>query len=151
MKKSARKVCIFCDFISGKRKTHQTGLPFLILDETKESISFLAEDQPQKETQVLVIPKAHYEGIAHLPSHTLLDLINHVMMTSSLLKQMHDGCNILINEGKAAGQCVMHTHVHVISRSPKDGIAIELWKRKNLSVAAFRKRHGRILKGRRDE
>ena len=33
-----------------------------------------------------------------------------------------EGCNILVNQGKAAGQVVPHVHWHIIPRAASDGL-----------------------------
>jgi histidine triad (HIT) family protein len=33
-----------------------------------------------------------------------------------------EGCNVLANEGRAAGQAVDHVHFHLIPRNPGDGL-----------------------------
>ena len=56
--------CLFCGFISGKRKVHDNRFPFKILDETQNTIAFLSVDFPSTENgHVLVIPKKHFENL----------------------------------------------------------------------------------------
>ena len=132
--------CIFCDFVSGKWKQHRNKFKFEILNETKHTISFLSIDFPSpKREHILIIPKKHYENLEDCPKTVLHDLIEHISLTSKVLRCENQGCNILLNDGRSAEQTVMHTHFHVVPRNKGDKIEIELWKRTNISGANFRK------------
>ena len=65
---------------------------------------------------------------------------------SKTLRQTHQGCNILLNDGKKAGQKVFHAHFHIIPRDKGDRVKIEKWKRKKMSKADFLKLNDRIKK-----
>ena len=133
-------MCIFCEFIEGKRKRHTNGLPFKILNETKHTISFFSIDFPEaSDGHMLVIPKKHFESIEHVPQYILTDLISHVSLSSKVMKKNHDACNILLNNGKEAGQTVFHMHFHLIPRNEGDGIKIEDWQRKDIDESYFNK------------
>ncbi|HIH11165.1 TPA: HIT family protein [Candidatus Woesearchaeota archaeon] len=131
--------CIFCDFALKKRKKHQNGLPFLILHETKHSVSFLSTDMPAtEEGHTLVIPKKHYEKLENVPAVILHDLIGHVQLISKALLIKNSASNILLNNGRAAGQRVFHLHFHVIPRNENDKINIEVWKEKKITKDDFK-------------
>lgn len=137
--------CLFCEFASGKRKSHISGHPFEPLNETKNTLSFMAIDIPAKEDgHLLVIPKKHFTYIEDLPKSILHELIEHASLISKALKKTHDGCNILLNDGRSAGQNIMHTHFHIIPRNRGDKIKIEVWKRKRMSKRDFVKLNGKI-------
>ena len=132
--------CIFCDFISGKRKKHNNGFPLKILDQTQNTIAFLSTDFPATEKgHVLVIPKKHFESLENVPKYILSELINEVKKISVILKINHKGINMLLNDGKCAGQKIMHVHFHIIPRNPNDDIEIELFKRRKLSLKEYNK------------
>ena len=64
--------CIFCEFVSGKRKIHRSGYPFITINETQNTISFMAIDIPATEDgHLLVIPKIHFTYIEDLPNSIL--------------------------------------------------------------------------------
>ena len=137
--------CIFCEFVSGKRKRHSSGYPFIAINETQNTISFMAIDIPATEDgHLLVIPKNHFRYIGNLPKSVLHELIEHVSVVSKALRKTHQGCNILLNDGKSAGQKVMHAHFHIIPRDEGDNIKIELWKRKKMSKSEFIRLNNRI-------
>ena len=137
--------CLFCDFISGKRKNHPSGYPFAAINETKNTICFMAKDIPATEDgHLLVIPKKHFRFIEDLQKHILHELIDHVSLVSKVLRKTHQGCNILLNDGKSAGQHILHVHFHVIPRDKGDKVKIDVWKRKKLSKSEFIKLNEKI-------
>ena len=131
--------CIFCEFVKGKRKASKDGYPFMPLHQTKHTISFLANDFPAHENgHAIVIPKKHFKNLEGIPSKILHELADHVKMASKIMRKSHKGCNILVNDGKCAGQYINHAHFHVIPRDYNDGIMIESWKRKKLPIEKYR-------------
>lgn len=138
--------CVFCDFVS-KKKTENHGYPVIFLKEAKNTVSFLSIDFPEKEDgHVLVIPKKHFPSLEDIPINIEHELIEHVSAISKVLRKTHKGCNVLLNDGRAAGQRVNHTHFHIIPRDKGDKIKIELWKKKKMSVDQFKKLHAKIRK-----
>ncbi len=85
---------------------------------------------PVAERHTLVVPKRHVGSLFDLPEveldavWKLVSLVRGKMMAE--LKP--DGFNVGVNDGLAAGQTVMHAHVHIIPRrdgdtaDPKGGI-----------------------------
>ncbi len=145
IKSKTHKDCKFCDFIIKKTKKHNCGFPFLILNETKHTISFLSEDVPKgKDVHVLVIPKKHHDCIENLPKEVQHDLIEHIALNAKAIRETHGACNILQNDGKSAGQTVFHVHFHLIPRDEKDNIEIELYKRKTITIEQFKNNHNRL-------
>jgi diadenosine tetraphosphate (Ap4A) HIT family hydrolase len=74
--------------------------------------------KPVNDGHVLVIPKAHYEGIFDIPSE-LLGKVHQIAKTvANAVKQAMsaDGISIVQQNGKAANQVVFHLHVHVIPK-----------------------------------
>lgn len=132
--------CLFCDFVSGKRKRHNNGFLFKRLHQTKNTIAFLSMDFPATEKgHTLVIPKNHFENLEDIPNYVLNEVINEVKNISKILRINHQGTNILVNNGKCAGQKIPHVHFHIIPRNPNDGIEIETFKRKSLSLKHYNK------------
>ena len=131
-------ICIFCEFVKGRRKWSREGYPFIAIHNTKDTISFLATDFPAHEDwHILVIPKNHFESIEKIPKKILHELIEHATLASKITRKYHKGCNILINNGRVAGQSINHIHLHVIPRDFNDGIRVESWKYKKLSLYKF--------------
>lgn len=140
--------CLFCDFVKKLKDKHNNRFSFHVLHETRHTISFLSIDIPEKEDgHVLVIPKKHYSNLEDIPPVILNDLIRHVALTCKVLRRTHEGCNVLLNNGKSAGQYIFHTHFHVIPRNKGDDIKIEIWKRRKITADEFVKLHRKIRKG----
>lgn len=133
--------CIFCGFVSGKRKiqSKKYNIPFIPLNKTKNTLSFLSIDFPEKEDgHVLVITKKHFANLEDIPKRILHELIEQVCLILKVLRKTHGGCNVLLNDGKSADQSVFHAHFHIIPRDKADNIKIEVWKRKKISLAKFK-------------
>jgi diadenosine tetraphosphate (Ap4A) HIT family hydrolase len=146
--------CIFCDFVNGNWKAHRNKFVFETLYETKKTISFLSIDFPKNTKEhILVIPKKHFVNLSDCDKKTLHELIDHVKLVSQVIRQKHEGCKILLNDGRSAEQSVLHTHFHIVPRNHGDNIEIELWKRTNVTKEEYiklnkevKKRFDKILK-----
>ena len=137
--------CLFCEFISGKRKNHPRGYLFVAVNETKNTICFMAKDIPAAEDgHLLVIPKRHFMYIENVPKNILHELIEHISLIARVLRKKHQGCNILLNDGKSAGQHILHVHFHIIPRDKGDSIKIDVWKRKKMTKSEFMKLNEKI-------
>ena len=77
---------------------------------------------PIAEGHTLVIPKRHVASLFDLPDDEQIALWRLVaLVRGKLMAELQpDGFNIGINDGTAAGQTVMHAHVHVIPRRKGD-------------------------------
>lgn len=73
---------------------------------------------PMTKGHTLIIPKRHFEQVFDATpqeSHAIKDLLS--QMKDAITKEhAPDGFNIMINCGSAAGQVVMHAHIHLIPR-----------------------------------
>ena len=77
---------------------------------------------PIAEGHTLVVPKRHVASLFDLTEEEQAALWRLVAMvrTKLLAELKPDGFNIGVNDGPAAGQTVMHAHVHVIPRRTGD-------------------------------
>lgn len=136
-KNAAERFYLFSDFVSGK-VSHRNGYPFITLHETPSSIAFMSLDIPYKEDgHILVIPKERYVDLSEIPEETLNDLLGSVKKLGNALAADHGGYNVLLNNGRDAGQYMMHTHFHIIPRRGGDGIRIEAWEHPKISLEEF--------------
>src|SRR6516164_1143540 len=118
-----RTICSMSDY----SKERQKGCPFCCHErqdkmvECDFALAFL-DGYPVAEGHTLVIPKRHVASLFDLPDleqAAIWGLVAEVRQR--LVEQYHpDGFNIGVNDGKAAGQTVMHAHVHVIPRRHGD-------------------------------
>lgn len=113
------KDCIFCLIANGDIPSHK-------IFEDQDVLAFLDISQATK-GHVLVIPKEHYPNFLATPQkvmHKVMDVAQRIGQVEIQLLNAK-GVNILTNCGEAAGQSVMHFHVHVIPRyDGQDGFMI---------------------------
>ena len=116
--------CIFCEIVRGHAEAD-------ILFEDEKVISFL-DINPLNFGHTLVIPKKHYENFYDVSSEDLNSVINVAQIVSNGIKESlnTDGINIVVNNGKAAGQSVFHFHLHIIPRFYNDDITPKLQLKK---------------------
>jgi histidine triad (HIT) family protein len=112
--------CIFCDLIRGAAEVS-------ICYEDSTAIAFL-DIQPVNAGHVLVVPREHYALIQDIPAHVGTHLYE-VAAKLVPVVQIASGAtdmNIVVNSGAAAGQNVMHYHIHLIPRRQGDGFDVPL-------------------------
>ncbi len=102
--------CIFCKIANGL-------IPSTTIYEDDEFRAIL-DLGPAAEGHTLILPKEHFEDVTEL-SESLAAKV--VPMAAKIGKAMKEGLgcggfNLVQNNGAAAGQTVMHFHMHVIPR-----------------------------------
>ncbi len=108
--------CIFCKIIKGE-------IPCSKIYENDKIMAFL-DIMPVNKGHTLVVPKEHYETILDLPDDLLNELIvSTKKISKAVMKGVNaDGFNIGVNTKEAAGQIIMHAHLHIIPRFSNDGL-----------------------------
>ena len=108
--------CVFCKIAKKEIKTE-------IVDESDNFIAFL-DKNPMTPGHSLVIPKEHYLNLFDLPSEFGNELLEFIKKISQkrVLKDKAEGINLLMRNGKSAGQEVEHAHIHIIPRKKGDGV-----------------------------
>ena len=110
------KDCIFCKIVRGE-------IPSARVLETDDVLAFL-DINPVSKGHTLVIPKAHYASFPEIPA----DLLGHLgealqKIGTAVKSQLHcAGFNVLLNNDRAAGQLIDHSHFHLIPRNKADGV-----------------------------
>lgn len=106
---------VFCKIINGEIPCHK-------IYEDDDVLAFLDISQLTK-GHALVVSKKHYDNFLSVPHeemHKVMDVAQRIGQVA--IKFLHaDGVNILTNCYEAAGQSVMHFHVHVIPRYDGEG------------------------------
>ena len=110
--------CVFCSEAVRKQGTiYEDDMCFVILDK-----------YPISEGHMLVIPRKHYKDMISAPEDTVCHIFKIAkQMGERVIKRLDaSGVNVTTNIGTAAGQLIMHFHVHVVPRykdrkSPDDG------------------------------
>ena len=103
-------MCIFCKIVANEipsKKIYEDDLVLGMLDISQTT-----------KGHSLVLPKKHYDNILEMPKEELDHMINVIQDLSIHLKDKlnANGINILSNINEAAGQSVMHAHIHIIPR-----------------------------------
>jgi len=108
--------CIFCKIVEG-------GIPpgKGKVWEDRDFISFL-DLNPVEEGHALVIPKKHVDSLVDLDEETSERYIGAIQKVGKILMKRYnaDGFNLVLNNGKAAGQVVKHIHFHLLPRKEGD-------------------------------
>ena len=121
--KMPQQNCVFCKIVDGK-------IPASKVYEDDSVIAFL-DIMPAAKGHCLIVPKKHFEDAASTPKDTLTAMMETAKRVGKSQSQAlgATGYNLLVNNGKDAGQVVFHTHLHVIPRRAHDGLVIK-WKPK---------------------
>ena len=116
--------CIFCKIIKGE-------IPSAKVYENDKILSFL-DINPVNFGHTLVLPKAHYESLLAVPETTLQDLSLIMQRVARAIQGVfgYKGFNILLNNGRVAGQEIPHVHFHIMPRTEDDGIYVNLSHKK---------------------
>ncbi|MEK6959487.1 MAG: HIT domain-containing protein [archaeon] len=117
--------CIFCKFTKGEMQAP-------IVYEDKNVLAFLdISPAGALEGHTLVLPKKHFVDIEDCAEADLKQVACAIKKIIPAIKKVSgaDGINILQNNGKCAGQYVMHLHFHLIPRKQGDGIWFETKRR----------------------
>jgi histidine triad (HIT) family protein len=112
-------VCPFCGIASGK-------IPASIVYEDANVVAFM-DLNPARAGHTLVAPREHWENIYEVPEELLAELAAAVKRVCVAVKKTvdADGIKVIQLNGGAAGQVVMHLHVHVIPAFSKPESAAE--------------------------
>ena len=101
--------------------------PFCGLDEagllTRNALAVVKSDAyPLTKGHALVIPRRHVASFFDCSADERVAMMQLIDEVKVLLDRQHapDGYNIGLNNGIAAGQTVMHVHMHVIPRYAGD-------------------------------
>ena len=111
--------CIFCKIVDGKipaTKVYEDGL----------TVSFL-DIMPANKGHCLVVPKKHSQTLAEMEDNDLVAMIKAAKKVARALSLSfgNGSFNIVMNNGKEAGQVVNHSHIHIIPRFQKDRLRIK--------------------------
>jgi len=104
--------CIFCDYSNSNDKhIAENELAFAIFD-----------TYPVNKGHVLIIPKRHFKDFFDATEEEI-NAIYYLLQEVKVIVEKEfkpDAYNIGINIGEAAGQTIMHLHVHLIPRYKGD-------------------------------
>jgi histidine triad (HIT) family protein len=133
------KECVFCKIVEGR---HEAPIVF----EDEETLAFL-DHRPLFYGHTLVIPRHHVETLPELPP----ELVPRLFLTAQLIARAIEtglgakGTFLGINN--RVGQSVLHLHVHVVPRNPKDGLRGFFWPRTRYASDQALRRVQETLRG----
>lgn len=108
--------CIFCK-IAAKQ------IPASIVHEDADLVAF-KDISPQAPVHVLIVPKAHLEGLDAL-TEAHAALVGRIpVVAAQLARQLGvsvGGYRLVTNWGPDAGQTVFHLHTHLLGGTPMSG------------------------------
>lgn len=112
-------MCIFCKIINGE-------IPSKKVYEDDDVVAILDISQATK-GHTLVLPKKHYANVLEIEDDAFIKVMNTTkMLAKKISKNLNaEGVNILNNCNEAAGQTVMHFHVHILPRYNNDDLKLE--------------------------
>lgn len=112
--------CIFCKLANGV-------IPTNVIYEDPD-FAVILDSGPATRGHALILPKEHYANIYEAPEEVLSGAIKLAKRVISHETDVLgcDGYNLVQNNGEAAGQTVMHFHMHLIPRYA-DGDRIVAW------------------------
>ena len=116
--------CIFCKIING-------AVPSSKVFEDEDFIAFL-DIMPLNKGHTLVVPKKHCETIDDMPEQILAKIGPALKTLSRAVAAAAGatGVNLILSNGKTAGQLVPHFHFHIIPRREGDGLHFDTHRKK---------------------
>ncbi len=112
--------CIFCKIVNGEIST-------LKVYEDSLNIAFL-DVNPSSLGHTIIIPKKHYQKLEEMPENEAKELFLVIFKLAKIVPKIVETTdyNIGINNGKLAGQEILHLQFHIIPRFEGDkGLPIQ--------------------------
>lgn len=106
--------CIFCKLANGIIPTNSFY--------EDEDFKVILDASPATRGHALILPKAHADNLYELDDATAAKVLPLAKKLATSMKDKlgADGINVVQNNGEAAGQTVMHFHMHLIPRYESD-------------------------------
>jgi histidine triad (HIT) family protein len=108
--------CIFCDIVQGKA-------PASMIYADDRVVAFM-DIQPVNPGHLLIVPRRHVSDLASLDGETGGYLFRVGMKLTGALRHSGvrcEGVDLFLADGEAAGQEIMHVHLHLVPRYRGDG------------------------------
>jgi histidine triad (HIT) family protein len=108
--------CIFCKIVAGE-------IPSARVLEAEAAVAFL-DFRPVNHGHILLVPREHHPTLADLPDEAAAE-------AAALLPRLAraviratgaEGLNLIVNNGRCAGQTIDHVHWHLIPRFVDDAV-----------------------------
>jgi histidine triad (HIT) family protein len=113
--------CLFCEIAAGRAPAH------LVLDEP-DVVAFL-DIRPLFPGHTLVVPRAHVDVLAELPTDLVVPYIGAVQQLSAAMESVLGAAGSFVAVNNRVSQSQPHLHTHVVPRNRKDGLRGFFWPR----------------------
>jgi histidine triad (HIT) family protein len=110
--------CVFCDIVAGKA-------PAIRICEDDRYLAIL-DIRPFTRGHTLVLPKQHTVDLTDTQAETVADMVaigQRIARAARESELRADGNNVVLNDGRAAFQSVLHIHLHVVPRRNGDKLS----------------------------
>ncbi len=111
--------CVFCAIVAGQA-------PASVVYEDEQVLAFM-DIRPVTSGHLLVIPRRHAADLAELDPETGGRIFQVAMGLAAAVRRSGvpcEGVNLYLADGVAAGQDVLHVHLHVVPRYRGDGFGL---------------------------
>jgi diadenosine tetraphosphate (Ap4A) HIT family hydrolase len=115
------KDCVFCAIIRGEA-------PASRVYEDECALAFM-DIRPVDPGHVLIVPRAHVASLAEVDAETGAHLFRVAMLLAPAVRRSGVACqgiNLFLADGRAAGQEVLHVHLHIVPRFAGDGFGFQI-------------------------
>jgi histidine triad (HIT) family protein len=99
-----------------------------VVFEDDVSVAFL-DYRPLFIGHTLLVPKAHYETLAHLPAELVGPFFSNVQSLARAVERAMEAEGTFVAINNKVSQSVPHLHVHIVPRRKKDGLRGFFWPR----------------------
>jgi histidine triad (HIT) family protein len=113
---TGRSDCVFCKIVRGE-------LPAAVVLTTDDAVAFL-DINPVTKGHTLLVPRSHHADLAELPEAdaALVGALLPKLCRAVRAATGSDGLNVIVNNGRVAGQTIDHVHWHIIPRFRDDPV-----------------------------
>jgi histidine triad (HIT) family protein len=116
--------CIFCAIAGGGEQASVVHSDELV-------VAFM-DIRPAARGHLLVVPRRHAVGLSDLEPEDGAQVFRVAQRLAAAIRRSDlpcEGINLFLADGRAAGQEVFHTHLHVLPRTPGDGFRVKMeWR-----------------------
>ncbi len=110
--------CVFCKIVQGQ-------IPAEIVWQSPWAIAFL-DINPANPGHVLLVLREHYATVDTIPPALFGSALQELPRLADAVMRATgaEGLNVVLNNGKVAGQVIDHVHFHLIPRRSGDSVTI---------------------------
>jgi histidine triad (HIT) family protein len=129
--------CVFCKIVAGR-------IPSARIWESAWAIAFL-DIGPVALGHTLLVPREHFPTLGEMPPSLVSAVCGQLPALASAVQAASGGTglNVLLNNGRSAGQVVEHVHFHLIPRHDGDGFRFT-WPRLEYPASEMDQMRARI-------